>query len=130
MGEAPKDIPSSAERDRQLAWSAEYTARLDHQPHDLPLRCPCCGCRTLVKRGGFEICPVCFWEDDAQDDHDADVVRGGPNGALSLTQARANYLRLRACDGRWAGSVRPPKPEELPEHRQAVPDAAAGSGGV
>jgi hypothetical protein len=27
--------------------------------------------------------PVCFWEDDGQDDHDADLVRGGPNGALS-----------------------------------------------
>jgi hypothetical protein len=42
---------------------------------------------TLNERGGWEICAVCFWEDDGQDDHDADNVRGGPNGALSLTQA-------------------------------------------
>ena len=27
-------------------------------------RCPCCGFRTLGTRGGFEICAVCFWEDD------------------------------------------------------------------
>jgi len=129
VGEAPKDIPSPDEHDRRLAWFAEYTARLDHQPPDLPLRCPCCRCHTLGERGGFEICPVCFWEDDAQDDHDADVVRGGPNGALSLAQARANYLRLGACDERSVSSVRPPKPVELPEHRQAEPDAAADGGG-
>ncbi len=29
------------------------------------------------------------WEDDGQDGHDADVVRGGPNGRLSLIVARA-----------------------------------------
>jgi hypothetical protein len=39
------------------------------------------------------MCPVCWWEDDGQDDRDADEVRGGPNGVLSLTQARANYRR-------------------------------------
>ena len=46
---------------------------------------------TLSERGGFEICSVCWWEDDGQDDADADVVRGGPNGDLSLTQARKNF---------------------------------------
>jgi Cysteine-rich CPCC len=53
--------------------------------------CPCCGYLTLSSRGDFEICNVCFWEDDCQDDHDADAVRGGPNGNLSLTQARRNF---------------------------------------
>ena len=24
----------------------------------------CCGYRTLDERGAFDICPVCFWEDD------------------------------------------------------------------
>ncbi len=57
----------------------------------LPLRCPCCFDPTLAMRGGFEICPKCGWEDDGQDDHDADVIRGGPNGDLSLTQARTSY---------------------------------------
>ena len=41
---------------------------------------------------------VCFWEDDGQDDYDADVVRDGPNGALSLTEARAIYRRIGACE--------------------------------
>jgi hypothetical protein len=76
-------------------------------------RCPCCGCRTLLERGGFDICPVCFWEDDGQDDQDADDVQGGPNGELSLTQARPNYKEFGACDRRHLTSVRSPKPDEL-----------------
>ena len=53
--------------------------------------CPCCGYATLNERGGFELCPVCLWEDDGQDTSDADVERGGPN-PTSLTVARRNYL--------------------------------------
>jgi methylenetetrahydrofolate reductase (NADPH) len=82
---------------------------------NLPLRCPCCGCKTLDERGYFEICSVCFWEDEGQDDHDAGVVRGGPNGSLSLTQARINYLSFGACKRTMLPHVRPPLPEELPE---------------
>lgn len=85
----------------------------------LPLRCPCCLCKTLRERGGFEICAVCFWEDDGQDEYDADCVRGGPNGALSLTQARANYRQLGACDARSVAHVRPPTLEERPDENTA-----------
>ncbi|WHO76586.1 MULTISPECIES: CPCC family cysteine-rich protein [Rhizobium] len=42
--------------------------------------------------------PVCFWEDDGQDDHDAELVRGGPNGPLSLVQARLNFAESGACN--------------------------------
>jgi hypothetical protein len=68
--------------------------------------CPCCGFRALPERGGYDICPVCFWEDDGQDDHDADIVRGGPNYSLSLTQARLNYKRIGACEERVLQHVR------------------------
>ncbi len=44
-------------------------------PDGGPYPCPCCRYVTLSERGGDEICPVCFWEDDGQGDHDADVVR-------------------------------------------------------
>jgi hypothetical protein len=54
--------------------------------------CPCCGFASLGGRGDYEICDVCWWEDDGQDNEDADVVMGGPNYHLSLTQARANFL--------------------------------------
>lgn len=70
-------------------------------------RCLCCSSLTLHGRGQDEICPVCFWQDDGQDDHDADEVRGGPNGALSLTMARENYQRCGAANPAMLEHVRP-----------------------
>jgi hypothetical protein len=63
------------------------------------LDCPCCGFPTLGARRQYEICPVCGWEDDGQDDADADVVMGGPNGQLSLTAARANFAEYGYSQG-------------------------------
>jgi len=56
---------------------------------------------------------VCFWEDDGQDSHDADEVRGGPNGSLSLTQARQNFREFAASDRKSLQHVRKPRPEEI-----------------
>ena len=53
--------------------------------------CPCCGYPTLSSRGVFEICPLCGWEDDGQDDPYADEIWGGPNGDYSLSEARDNF---------------------------------------
>jgi hypothetical protein len=66
----------------------------------------------LRGRGGFEICQVCYWEDDGQDEHDADVVRGGPNGDLSLRQAQLNYRRVGASEEAFRDRVRPPTESE------------------
>ncbi|WP_421592111.1 CPCC family cysteine-rich protein [Shinella sp. M27] len=61
------------------------------------LPCPCCSALTICEPAGFEICERCGWEDDGQSDADAHVVRGGPNGPLSLAAARLNYLRTGHC---------------------------------
>jgi len=53
--------------------------------------------------------PCVFWEDDGQDDHDADEVRGGPNGTLSLLQARLNFVTFGASDVRHRKNVRSPR---------------------
>jgi len=74
--------------------------------------CPCCRFLTLSERGGYEICKVCFWEDDGQGDHDADEVRGGPNSDLSLAQARLNFAVFGACEERFTSNVRPPLESE------------------
>ncbi len=79
----------------------------------LPLRCPCCGCKTLATRGAFDICAVCFWQDDGQDEHDADEVLGGPNGDLSLTAGRANYRAFGASSEQDLHLVRPPYSHEI-----------------
>lgn len=83
-------------------------------PKGRPYNCPCCRCRTLDARGASDICPVCYWEDDGQDDQDAEVVRGGPNGSLILAGARKNYQRFGACAESMLENVRPPLSGELP----------------
>ena len=60
--------------------------------------CPCCGCRSLDARGNYDICRVCWWEDDGQDNDNADNVMGGPNYHLSLTQGRINFLKTGISD--------------------------------
>jgi len=45
----------------------------------------------LAGRAAFEICCLCWWEDDGQDDEDTEVVRGGPNQHYSLADARLNF---------------------------------------
>jgi hypothetical protein len=58
------------------------------------VRCPCCGYLTLAGRAEYQVCELCCWEDDGQDDPHADEVRGGPNHDYSLTQARENFRRF------------------------------------
>ena len=53
--------------------------------------CRCCRYPTLRDRGSFEICALCCWEDDGQDDLDAAIVKGGPNHDYSLAEARENF---------------------------------------
>ncbi|MHC1548817.1 CPCC family cysteine-rich protein [Phyllobacterium sp. K27] len=55
---------------------------------------------------------MCFWEDDGQDDHDADLIRGGPNRLLSLTAGRANFRCYGASDPKDLSFVRAPSESE------------------
>jgi hypothetical protein len=60
---------------------------------DARFRCPCCGYKTLETAGALALCPVCWWEDDGQEDSDAGEVRLTVNGALSLDEARQHFAR-------------------------------------
>lgn len=88
--------------------------------------CPCCGYRTLNERGAYDICPVCFWEDDAyivikdgaingvrfdRDVSDEELldVPSGANHGLTLREGRDNYRRLGACEERMQMNVRKPR---------------------
>lgn len=82
-------------------------------PEGGPYRCPCCHFLTLSERHEWEICPVCFWNDDGQDDEDADKVYGGPNHDLSLTEARQNYASFGASSQERRAFVRSPLPSEV-----------------
>jgi hypothetical protein len=55
------------------------------------------------------LCPVCWWEDDGQEDADASEVRLTVNGALSLAEARAFFARCGAAHPRFLPYVRKPE---------------------
>ena len=72
--------------------------------------CPCCGYVTLPSRGDYELCPVCFWEDDphqAQRPNSPD----GPNN-ISLVDAQQTYLRSGAMHPEFLSRVRHAKRDE------------------
>lgn len=71
-------------------------------------RCPCCGYRTLSAPGALALCPVCWWEDDGQEDADAAEVRLTVNGQLSLAEARRHFAVCGAAHPRFLPYVRKP----------------------
>ena len=91
-------------------WSTPPYATIPELPVGL-VACPCCGHATLTERAGYEICPVCFWEDDGQDNEDADACRPGPN-RVSLREGRVNFLRFGASVEADCESVRRPTADE------------------
>jgi len=78
----------------------------------LRFRCPCCGFRTLDAPDSLALCPICWWEDDGQEDGDAHEIRNTVNGDLSLAQARIHYSRCGASHPRFARYVRKPEMSE------------------
>ena len=77
-------------------------------------RCRCCGYYTLseMASGTYEICGVCFWEDDPVQDFDPDYA-GGAN-TPGLTEARRNFKQFGACERRLLEHARPPRDDERP----------------
>ena len=76
-------------------------------------KCPCCGCFTFEDKpnGNYDICPVCFWEDDP-------IACDEPNekfdcNGVSLLQAKENYLAFGACHIDMVSHVRKPNEDEL-----------------
>lgn len=77
-------------------------------------QCLCCGYKTLDSRGEFDICPVCFWEDDTYLDFSVSPIVGkyynrepsleelldipsAANHGLTLRAAQQNYHLFGAC---------------------------------
>lgn len=75
--------------------------------------CPCCGYLTLGEEppGTFEVCPVCFWEDDDVQFEDPSYA-GGAN-SVSLNQARENFKLFGAVSKEFVNQVRKPLPQEI-----------------
>lgn len=76
-------------------------------------RCPICNCLTLsAEEKSYDICPVCYWEDDgSENEMPTSECAGGPND-VSVDQARSNYQKFGACSEAFLSKVRKPKPWE------------------
>ena len=69
--------------------------------------CPCCGYAMLKEQSSFEICEICFWQDDGQDDPYSSERWSGPNH-VSLDQARENFMTFGAAEKKALKFVRAP----------------------
>ena len=75
------------------------------------LSLPCCGYLTFEEPpGSYEICPVCFWEDDV-------VQLAFPRWraaqtSAALVEGQRNFAAFGACERRLISHVRPPREGE------------------
>ena len=75
--------------------------------------CKCCDYNTLIEfpNGTYEICKICFWEDDNYQNEKPNE-KGGPN-RVSLNQARKNFAEFGACEIEMKINVRKPGENEI-----------------
>lgn len=72
--------------------------------------CPCCGYTSLDYKI-YDICDICFWEDDKVQFLDPNF-EGGANG-ISLMQAQKNFIEFGACDESSIDCVRKPNEDDV-----------------
>ena len=73
--------------------------------------CPCCGFKTLDNEHDYDICEICFWEDDLVQFEDVDY-EGGANDN-SLRQAQYNYIEVGACQRDMLQHIRKPNVHDV-----------------
>lgn len=72
--------------------------------------CPCCGYKVFNEGpGSFEICPICYWEDEAMQLRYPKEV--GAN-KVSLIEAQENYEKHGVSDLGLKNLVRKPKEDD------------------
>lgn len=99
---------------RQWPDDPAFAVELVLTPGAFP--CPCCGHLALHDLpGSYDICKVCFWEDDAMQLR-WPAYPGGANKPC-LIDAQKNYIRLGAMEERFVRHVRPPLDTERLDER-------------
>jgi hypothetical protein len=73
--------------------------------------CPCCG-RLVFEQppGNWEICPICFWEDDIM--QLGYPMKGRGANKFSLFESQREFARSGVSDTRCKVHVRPPREDE------------------
>ena len=75
--------------------------------------CPCCGYKTmsLAPPNTFDICPVCYWEDDGVQYAKPDYANGA--NKISLNEAKANFSKFGAILEEYSNKTRKPFDDEV-----------------
>ena len=72
--------------------------------------CPCCGYKCLRARGDYEICSVCFWEDDGF----RELEEHSPPNGMSLEEAKRNFEAVGCFDARYLPHLESDRMERFP----------------
>ena len=97
---------------KSIKDTSNSASEIEGKPVQL-ISCPCCGYRTLDEPASYDICNVCWWEDDGQDNENADIGMGGPNYGISLTKARYNFISFGIYDPKRKDLMKLRKPKEM-----------------
>ncbi|WP_081986669.1 CPCC family cysteine-rich protein [Chitinibacter sp. ZOR0017] len=76
------------------------------------VQCDCCDYFSILSGEGYEICPICFWEQDYFGIEEPDTPSGANHG-LSIREGRANFQNYGACTPELVKSV-------VPEYKRAL----------
>ncbi len=103
---------------------AQFAVELVLVPGVYP--CPCCGHLTFGRPpGSYDVCPVCFWEDDAAQLR-WPTYEEAPNRQSLITAQRA-YAEDGTTEPRLVGLVRSPRDDEPREVNWRLIDADTDS---
>ncbi len=76
----------------------QYLKKINHKEYELVgkpenlFKCPCCNYLTLELKSEYDICSVCYWEDDGS----SDLEKYSPVNRLTLQEAKGNFLKYGA----------------------------------
>ena len=90
--------------------------------------CIVCGYKTLDSKTDWDICPICFWEDDVLLLDGDDDDRSPANGEMLVSTAQINYRTCGAADPADLEHVRSADGEELSESFRLLPAAQKALG--
>src|SRR5262245_51386512 len=69
--------------------------------------CPACGYLTIENPADWDICPICFWEDDVFYTPGEDRTSSANRG-MAISEAQANFILYGAVDLKCKDHVRQP----------------------
>lgn len=103
--------------DDSLCPQNEYFRKMEDLFSERKAKCPCCGYYTCdpYNLGCYDICPVCFWEDESAENDNPEEV--SEVNHISLVEARKNFIEFGACKKEMLKYVRKPNDDEKEENQ-------------